>query len=154
LKLLLLVSEAVFLHVIALITGVIPAVVVVVILVGVNLLPLGAVGDQVDGVVALEIAPRCSPPLLAELVQGVELSHQQGDLIVGDALVLLIRSCGQRRQGKFQSRSDSGVDGVSIMDTNTSTSNQRFTRERSIMIRTTFPREFMRLELAKFLFSV
>jgi hypothetical protein len=76
----------------ALVAGVIP-VVVVVLVGGVDLLPLGAVGDVVGGVTALEAAPRRSPPLLAEPVQSSELSRQQGDLIVGDALVLLIRSC-------------------------------------------------------------
>jgi hypothetical protein len=40
------------------------------------------------------------------------------------------------------------------MSTNTSTSSQSFTRERSIIIRTTFPRQFMILELAKQFFSV
>jgi hypothetical protein len=44
---------------------------------------LGAVGDEVGGVAALKSAPRRSPPLLAELVQRAELSHQQGDLVVG-----------------------------------------------------------------------
>jgi hypothetical protein len=53
----------------------------------VELLPLRAVGDEVSGVATLEAAPRRSPPLLAEL------SHQQDDLIVWDALILLIRSC-------------------------------------------------------------
>jgi hypothetical protein len=43
---------------------------------GVKLLPLGAVGDEVGSVAALETAPRRSPPLLAELVQGAELSRQ------------------------------------------------------------------------------
>jgi hypothetical protein len=96
----------------------------VVILIGweVKLLPLRAVGDEVGGVVALEAAPRWSPPLLAEL------SGQQGNLIVRDTLLLLIRNCGQREQGKLQNKWDSGVGGVSIMATNTSTSNQSFTR--------------------------
>jgi hypothetical protein len=49
----------------------------------------------VGGVVTLEATPSRST-LLAELVQGVKLSRQQSDLIVGDALVLLIRRCGQR----------------------------------------------------------
>jgi hypothetical protein len=60
---------------------------------GVELLPLGAVGDEVGGVAALEAAPRRSSSLLAKPVQSSELSCQQGDLIVGDALVLLIRGC-------------------------------------------------------------
>jgi hypothetical protein len=70
----------------------------VVVLVGVELLPLGAVGNEVSSVTALEVAPRRSPPLL------VELPCKQRDLIIGDTLVLFIRSCGQRGQGKLQSR--------------------------------------------------
>jgi hypothetical protein len=71
---------------------------------GVELLPLGAVGNEVGGVAALKIAPRCSPPLLVKLVQGAKLPRQHGDLIVGDALILLIRSFGQKGQDKLQSR--------------------------------------------------
>jgi hypothetical protein len=41
----------------ALVTGVVP-VVIVVLVGGVELLPLGAVGDKVGGVTALEAAPR------------------------------------------------------------------------------------------------
>jgi hypothetical protein len=74
---------------------------------GIELLPLGAVGDEVGGVAALKLAPKRSPPLLAEPMQSSELSHQQGDLIVGDALVLLIRSCTHRRQ--TNSRADESV---------------------------------------------
>jgi hypothetical protein len=77
---------------------------VVVLVGGVDLLLLGAVGDEVGGVTALEATPRLSPPLLAELVKGVELPRQQGDLIIRNALVLLIRSCRQRGQNKLQSR--------------------------------------------------
>jgi hypothetical protein len=56
---LLLISETVLLLVIALITGVIPVVVVLIILIGgVELLPLGAVSDEVSGVAALEATPR------------------------------------------------------------------------------------------------
>jgi hypothetical protein len=76
-------------------------VVVVVLVVGVGLLPLGTVGDEVGGVTTLKAAPRWSLPLLAEPVQAVELSCQQGDLIVSDALVLLIRSGSQRGQSKL-----------------------------------------------------
>jgi hypothetical protein len=97
----LLVPEAVLLLALALVAGVI-SVVVVVLVGGVDLLSLGAVGDEVGGVTALEAAPRRS--LLVEPVQSSELSRQQGDLIIGDALVLLTRSCTQGRQGKLQSR--------------------------------------------------
>jgi hypothetical protein len=63
--LLLLVPKAVLLLVIALVV-VIPLDIVVPDG-GVELLPLGAVGDEVDGVAALEAAPRWSPPLLWNL---------------------------------------------------------------------------------------
>jgi hypothetical protein len=71
--LLLVVLEAVLLA-LALVAGVIP-VFVVVLVGGVELLPLRAVGDEVGGVAALEAAPRRPPSLLAELVQSSELSH-------------------------------------------------------------------------------
>jgi hypothetical protein len=100
LLLLLLVPKAALLLVIVFVTGVVP-VVVLVLIGGVKLLPLGALGDEVGGVTALEAAPRRPPPLLAEPMQSLELSRQQGDLIVGDALVLLIRSCTQGRQSKL-----------------------------------------------------
>jgi hypothetical protein len=83
---------------------VIPLGVVVLVRGGVELLSLGAVGDEVGGITVLKAAPRRSPPLLAELVQGTKLSHQQGDLIVWDTLVLLIKSNDQRRQSKLQIR--------------------------------------------------
>jgi hypothetical protein len=119
---LLLIPEAVLLLALALIAGVI--LVVIVVLIGeVKLLPLGAIGDEVGGVAALEVAPRRPPPLLAKHVQRAELPRQQGDLVVGDALILLIRSCTQGRQNKLQSRWVSRVGGVSHMTTNTSTSN-------------------------------
>jgi hypothetical protein len=95
--LLLLVSVVVLLLLVALIVGVIPVIIVVVVLVGgVVFLPLGAVGDEMGDVVALEAAPRWSHPLLAELMQGSQLSHQQDDLVIRDALVLLIRNYSQR----------------------------------------------------------
>jgi hypothetical protein len=55
---------------------------IVVLVVGVKLLPLGAIGDEVGGVTSLDAAPRGSPPLLAELVQVAELSRQQGGLVI------------------------------------------------------------------------
>jgi hypothetical protein len=72
--LLLLVPEVVFLLALALVAGVVP--VVVVLVGGVKLLPLGAVGDEVGGVAALEVAPRRPPPLLAKPVQRVKLLRQ------------------------------------------------------------------------------
>jgi hypothetical protein len=153
LELLLLVLEAMLLLVVTL-AGVVLLGVVKLVGGGVELLPLGADGDEVGSVTALEAAPRWSPPLLVELKKGSVLPLQQGNLVIGDALVLLIRSCDQIRQGKLQSRWDSGVGGVSIMATNTSTSNQSFTSKRSIMIWTTFMRQFMRFKLAKQFLSV
>jgi hypothetical protein len=73
--LLLLVPEAVLLLVVTLALVILLGVVILV-GGGVELLPLGAVGDEVGGVTALEAAPRRSPPLLGELVQGAELSRQ------------------------------------------------------------------------------
>jgi hypothetical protein len=72
--LLLLVPEAVLLLTHALVTGVIP-VVVVVLVGGVKHLPLRAVSDEVGCVTALEAAPRRPLPLLAEPVQSSELSR-------------------------------------------------------------------------------
>jgi hypothetical protein len=97
--LLLVVPEAILLLIITLVV-VIPLGVVILVGEGVELLPLGVVGNEVSGVAALKAAPRRSPPLLAKLVQGAELSRQQGDLIVWDALILLIRSYDQGRQSK------------------------------------------------------
>jgi hypothetical protein len=71
----LLVPEAVLLLALTLIAEVIP-VVVVVLIGGVELLPLGVVGDEVGGVAALKTAPRRPPPLLVESVQRTELPHQ------------------------------------------------------------------------------
>jgi hypothetical protein len=88
LQLLLLVFEAVVLLVVAFDVGVI-SVGVVILVGGVILLPLGAVGYEVGGVIALEATPRL-PPLL------VELSCQQDNLVIGDALILFIRSCSKR----------------------------------------------------------
>jgi hypothetical protein len=94
--LLLLLPEAELLLIVALVVGVI-LLVVVVLVGGVKLLPLRTVGDEVGGVAALEAAPRRPPPLLMEPVQSSELSYQQGDLVIRDALILLIRSCTQGR---------------------------------------------------------
>jgi hypothetical protein len=139
LLIIIIVLEAVLLLALSLVAGVIPIVVVVLVGGWVELLPLGAVDDEVSGVAALEAATRWSPSLLAESVQSVELPHQQDDLVVGDSLVLLIRSCDQRRQGKLQSRWIRSIGEVSNMATNMSTSNKNLTSKRSIMIRMTRP---------------
>jgi hypothetical protein len=81
LKLLLLVPKAVLLLVVTLAVVVLLGVVVLV-GGGVELLPLGAVGDEVGGVAALEATPRRSPSLLAEHVQSLELSRQQSNLVI------------------------------------------------------------------------
>jgi hypothetical protein len=74
----------------------------VVILVGVViLLPLGVVGDEVGGVATLEAAPGVSSPLLPKLVHHPKFPYKQGNIIVGNALVLLIRSYNKRRQSKL-----------------------------------------------------
>jgi hypothetical protein len=103
LLLFLLVPEAILLLVVALAVVILLGVVILV-GGGVELLPLEAVSDEVGGVTALEAAPRRSPPLLVKLVQDTELSCQQGDLVVWDALILLIRSCRQGRQSKLLRR--------------------------------------------------
>jgi hypothetical protein len=63
--LLLHIPKVVLLLALALVTGVV-SVVVVVLIGGVKLLPLRAVGDEVGSVAALKVAPWCSPPLLVE----------------------------------------------------------------------------------------
>jgi hypothetical protein len=90
--LLLVVPESILLFVVVLI--------VVVILVGVViLLPLGAVGDEVGSVAALKVAMRVSgvsSPLLLKLVHHPKFCCKQDNLIVGNALILLIESCIKR----------------------------------------------------------
>jgi hypothetical protein len=106
LLLLLLVPEAVLLFVVALVAGVIP-VVVVVLVGGVELLPLGAVSDEVGDVAALEAAPRRPPPLLAEPVQSSELSRQQDDLIV--RMLSYYSSEAAHKEDKVNSKTDESV---------------------------------------------
>jgi hypothetical protein len=72
--LLLFVPEVVHLLIVTLAAEVIP-VDVVVLVGGVELLLLGLVDDDVDGVVALEVTPRWSPPFLVKPLQGLELHH-------------------------------------------------------------------------------
>jgi hypothetical protein len=71
---LLLVPKAVLLLIVVL--AVVVSLGVVVLIGGVELLPLGAVGDEVGGVTTLEVAPRRSPPLLEEPMQSAELTRQ------------------------------------------------------------------------------
>jgi hypothetical protein len=70
--LLLLIFEALLLLVVAL-AVVVSLGVIVLVGGGVELLPLGAVSDEVGGVAILEADHRRSPPLLAEPVQSAEL---------------------------------------------------------------------------------
>jgi hypothetical protein len=104
--LLLLVPEAILLLVVVLVVVVI--LVVVVVLVGVViLLPLRAFNDKVGGVAALEAAPgvlEVPSPLLPKLVKCPKFPCKQGNLVVGIALIFLIRSCSKRRQNKLQRR--------------------------------------------------
>jgi hypothetical protein len=100
---LLLIPGAVLIPVITLRAGVILVVVVVAVLVGaVEFLSLGAVDDEVGGVAALKAATRWSPPLFVKLVQCMKLPRQQGDLVIGDALILLIRSCDKKNKVNFK----------------------------------------------------
>jgi hypothetical protein len=82
--------------------------VAIVVLVGVViLLPLGAVDDEVGGITAFKTAPGVlgvSSPLLPKLVHHLKFPCKQGNLIVGNALVLLIESYSKRRQSKLQRR--------------------------------------------------
>jgi hypothetical protein len=154
LLLLLLVPEAVLLPVVALGARVILVVVVVAVLVGgVELLALGAVGDEVGGVATFEAAPRWSPSLLVKTCarfgtsSPAGWSHHRG---CSHTAHQKLRSKKTRktpkqmwqwwRQGKLQSRWGSGVGGVRIMATNMSTSNKSLTSKRSIRIMTTLPR--------------
>jgi hypothetical protein len=71
------------------------------------LLPLGAVGDEVGGVAALEAAigvKGVSSPLLLKLVHHSKFPCKQGNLIIENDLILLIRSYNKRRQSKLQRR--------------------------------------------------
>jgi hypothetical protein len=106
LELLLLVPEAVLLLALALVAGVIP-VVVVLLIGGVKLLPLGAVGYEVCGVAALEAVPRRPPPLLVESVQRAKLPRQQGDLVVG--MLSYCSSEAAHKKDKANSKADESV---------------------------------------------
>jgi hypothetical protein len=61
----------------------------------------------VDGVGALEAAPRRSLPLIAEPVQSLELSHQQSDLIVG--MLSYCSSEAADKEDKSISKADESV---------------------------------------------
>jgi hypothetical protein len=75
--------------------------VVVVVLVGVViLLSLGAVDDEVGGVAALKAAlgvSGVSSPLILKIMQCPKFSCKQGNLVIENALILLIGSCSKRR---------------------------------------------------------
>jgi hypothetical protein len=99
LDVLLLVPEAILLLVVILVAVVILVGVVVPIGV-VKLLPLGAASDEVGGVTALVAASGASgasSSLLPELVHRLKFSCKQGNLVIRNALVLLIRRCNKRR---------------------------------------------------------
>jgi hypothetical protein len=106
LLLLLLVPKMVLLLALALVTEVIP-VVVVVLVGGVELLPLGAVGDEVGGVTALEAAPRWSPPLLAKPMQRVELLASRA--ISSSGMLSYCSSEAAQKEDKANSKADESV---------------------------------------------
>jgi hypothetical protein len=81
---LLLVPEAVLLLALVLVAGVVPVVVVVLVR-GIELLPLGAVDDEVGDVAALEAAPRRHPSLLAEVAH----KEEKADSKANESLVLV-----------------------------------------------------------------
>jgi hypothetical protein len=77
----------------------------VVLIAVVVLLPFGAVGDELGCVATLEIATGVSgvsSPLLLKLVHRSKFPYKQGNLVVRNALVLLIRRYSKRRQSKLQ----------------------------------------------------
>jgi hypothetical protein len=58
------------------------------------------VGDEVGGITALETAPEvlgASSPLLLNLVQRPKFPCKQDNLVIGNALILLIESCSKIR---------------------------------------------------------
>jgi hypothetical protein len=99
----LLVPEAVLLLAIAFVARVI-SVVVVVLVGGVKLLPLGAVGDEVGGVAALEAAPRCSPPLLWNLCKVRNFLASRA--ISSSGMLSYCSSEATTKEGKTNSKAD------------------------------------------------
>jgi hypothetical protein len=61
------------------------------------LLSHGTVDDEVGGVAALEAALRVSSPLLLKLMHRPKFHCMQANLVVRNALLLLIGSCSKRR---------------------------------------------------------
>jgi hypothetical protein len=106
LLLLLLIPEVILLLVVVL-AVVISLGVIILVGGGVELLPLGAVGDEVGGVATLEAAPRRSPPPLAEPVQSSELSHQQGNLVAGMLSYCSLEAAD--KEDKANSKADESV---------------------------------------------
>jgi hypothetical protein len=106
LELLLLISEAVLLLALALVAEVV-LIVVVVHVGGVEVLPLGAVGNEVGGIAALEATPRRPPPLLVEFVQRAELPCQQGDFII--RMLLYCSSEDAHKEDKANSKAGESV---------------------------------------------
>jgi hypothetical protein len=77
----------------------------VVVLVGVViLLPPRTVGDEVGDVATLEATPRVSgtSSSLLKPVHRPKFPSKQGNLVIGNALILLIESYRKRRQRKLQ----------------------------------------------------
>jgi hypothetical protein len=84
---------------------VVPKAIILLIVRVVILLTLGAVDDDVVGVVGLEAALRVlgvSSPLLPKLVHRPKFSCKQNNLVIKNALILFIRICNKRRKNKLQ----------------------------------------------------
>jgi hypothetical protein len=150
--LLVVVSEAILLLVVALIAEIVP-VGVVIIVGGLKLLPLRAVGDKVGGVTALEAALGWSPPLLAELCKAQNFLTNRAISLSG--MLSYCSTEAAAKEDKVNCKADETVVLVGLASwPPTQALVIKDLLERSIMIRTTFPRQFMRLELAKQFFSV
>jgi hypothetical protein len=102
----LLVHKAILLLVVVLVVVLVLVDVVVLVRV-VVLLTLGEIGDEVGGITAPEAAlcvSGVSSPLLSKLVHCLKFPCNQGNLVVGNALILLTGSYSKRRQNKLQRR--------------------------------------------------
>jgi hypothetical protein len=154
LELLLLVTGAVLLLVVILVI-VVPLGIVVLVGGGVEFLPLGAVDDEVGVVTTLKAA-------LGDLLLSLRNLCKVWNFLTNRAISSsgMLSYCSSEaadKKDKANSKADESVvlvGLVSHMATNTSTSNKSLTSKRSIMVRTTFPRQLMRFQLTKQFFCI